>query len=284
MVFGADAVRRRRRFRFERTRPRVRAVEGRVRLEKRRLRPHAFGGGRRRELRRPVRRRVARAAAGLVGVPRRQLRRGAAGDRERDGRALDVAQDDVRRSGGVTRFNETWYAPVAESSANATNATGGAEEPCRSSNDVSAQAMAPVDFARFKRDPALCPNRRLGRRARRRLGVARVLARDDARDGGDARVRRRFFRGVSRSRVGGDGGGTGVGAGGAAPRAPGRAAPSGTRSSSSETTTIPVREICRPAERGLETSDLRRASRRGALVVSNAARSTWYVFLHRRRA
>ena len=55
-------------------------------------------------------------------------------------------------SGGVTRFNETWYVPVAESSANATNT-------CRSSNDVSAQAMAPVDFARFKRDPALCPNR-----------------------------------------------------------------------------------------------------------------------------
>ena len=75
--------------------------------------------------------------------------------------------------GGVTRFNESWYAPEAPS-----------EKPCRSSDDVSAQAMAPVDFARFTRDPALCPNRAAGSGSRARRDDARDGASDGARDGG----------------------------------------------------------------------------------------------------
>jgi hypothetical protein len=53
---------------------------------------------------------------------------------------------------GVTRFNETRYEPV--------NGTDG--ERCRTSNDVSAVAAEPVDFARFKRDVERCPNRMFG--------------------------------------------------------------------------------------------------------------------------
>lgn len=92
-------------------------------------------------------------------------------------------------NGGVTRFNETWYVPVAESSANATNGS----RTCRSSNDVSAQAMAPVDFARFKRDPALCPNRAGSGGARGAGSGPRADARDEARDGGGARKADAFF-------------------------------------------------------------------------------------------
>ena len=78
-------------------------------------------------------------------------------------------------SGGVTRFNETWYVPVDEPSGGGANGSG---SPCKSSNDVSAQAMAPVDFARFARDPALCPNR---------AGSGSRERRDDARDKNDSR-------------------------------------------------------------------------------------------------
>jgi hypothetical protein len=78
-------------------------------------------------------------------------------------------------SGGVTRFNETWYVPVDEPSGGGANGSG---SPCKSSNDVSAQAMAPVDFARFARDPALCPNR---------AGSGSRERRDDARDENDSR-------------------------------------------------------------------------------------------------
>ena len=88
--------------------------------------------------------------------------------------------------GGITRFNETWYVPVDEASGHP-GASGAA--PCRSANDISAQAMAPVDFARFKRDPALCPNRAgSGSRADAHAD-SRADTRDDdvsahARDGG----------------------------------------------------------------------------------------------------
>ena len=117
------------------------------------------------------------------------------------------------------------------------------------------------------RPGALSEPRRLGRSARRRLGVARVLARR-ARDGGDARKADAFFEAflgagwaataaalawalaaLRRERRGAGAFGT-------------RAAPARGRRR------YPVREICR---RGFEKSDLRRASRRGALVVSNAS-------------
>ena len=178
--------------RFERTRPRVRAVEGRVRRGKRRLRPHAFGGGRRRELRRPVRRRVARRRS---RTGRRSAKAASA-----LGHPVENATDaswtwhrtTCVESGGVTRFNETWYVPVAESSANATSATGGADEPCRSSNDVSAQAMAPVDAQRA-RAPWRRPNRAGSGGARVRRDVARVLKNEGRATAADARERLSLF-------------------------------------------------------------------------------------------
>jgi len=53
--------------------------------------------------------------------------------------------------------------------------------------------MAPVDFARFKRDPALCPNRAGSGGARGAGSGWREDARDEARDGGGARKADAFF-------------------------------------------------------------------------------------------
>jgi hypothetical protein len=52
---------------------------------------------------------------------------------------------------GTTAFDEDWFAPTGDRGVN-----------CKSSNDISAQAMEAVDRAVFVRDPIACPNRGVG--------------------------------------------------------------------------------------------------------------------------
>ena len=52
---------------------------------------------------------------------------------------------------GTTAFDEDWFAPTGDRGVN-----------CKSSNDISAQAMEAVDRAVFVRDPVACPNRGVG--------------------------------------------------------------------------------------------------------------------------
>ena len=54
-------------------------------------------------------------------------------------------------AGGTTVFNETWYAPTGDDGVN-----------CKSSNDVSAQAMEAVDSITIHRNTNTCPNKKAG--------------------------------------------------------------------------------------------------------------------------
>ena len=57
----------------------------------------------------------------------------------------------VEAAGTTEFFNGDWYAPTGDRGVN-----------CKSSNDISAQAMEPVDRAVFVRDVASCPNKGVG--------------------------------------------------------------------------------------------------------------------------
>ena len=137
---------------------------------------------------------VARAAAGLVGVTRRQLRRGAAGDRERDGRELDVAQDDVRRDGGSRASTRPgtrpWPSRARTPRTPPAARTNPAAAPTTSRRRPWPRWTSRASSA-TRRSVRTAPAR--AERAAPARGRARASSRDEARDGGDARKADAFF-------------------------------------------------------------------------------------------